>query len=105
MNSTYVSRFSPACLSRSKIMRKLPTQQGEDPFLFTHIIFPFVSCPRACIDDFTGLSLIFRVHAPTTGRRHSQVTAFVQETAVLINLDFGLVGLWSNYARRVVKSV
>src|SRR6266508_1991998 len=31
MKSTYVSRFSPACLSRSKIMRKLPTQQGEDP--------------------------------------------------------------------------
>src|SRR6266508_3064513 len=33
MKSTYVSRFSPACLSRSKIMRKLPTQQGEDPLL------------------------------------------------------------------------
>src|SRR6266542_3930406 len=36
MKSTYVSRFSPACLSRSKIMRKLPTQQGEDPLFYYH---------------------------------------------------------------------
>src|SRR6266498_1177509 len=35
MKSTYVSRFSPACLSRSKIMRKLPTQQGEDPKFYS----------------------------------------------------------------------
>src|SRR6266542_1756481 len=41
MKSTYVSRFSPACLSRSKIMRKLPTQQGEDPFYYC-----LVTCAR-----------------------------------------------------------
>src|SRR6266542_4246737 len=46
MKSTYVSRFSPACLSRSKIMRKLPTQQGEDPKKFTADTARLSDCHR-----------------------------------------------------------